>query len=71
MTSARPLLMNRYREDEARKLRIIAEVKRKRLPCFTVVRNRVARGLELEVVHAGKGLARAASRSSCACRSKA
>jgi hypothetical protein len=32
-------LMNRYREDEARKLRIIAEVKRKRLPCFTVVRN--------------------------------
>ena len=32
-------LMNRYREDEARKLRIIAEVKRKDLPCFTVVRN--------------------------------
>ena len=32
-------LMNRYREDEARKLRIIAEVKRKGLPCFTVVRN--------------------------------
>ena len=34
-----PYLMNRYREDEARKLRIIAEVKRKGLPCFTVVRN--------------------------------
>jgi hypothetical protein len=34
-----PYLMNRYREDEARKLRIIAEVKRKHLPCFTVVRN--------------------------------
>jgi hypothetical protein len=34
-----PYLMNRYREDEARKLRIIAEVKRKQLPCFTVVRN--------------------------------
>jgi hypothetical protein len=32
-------LMNRYREDEARKLRVIAEVKRKQLPCFTVVRN--------------------------------
>lgn len=32
-------LMNRYREDEARKLRIISEVKRKGLPCFTVVRN--------------------------------
>jgi len=31
--------MNRYREDEARKLRIIAEVKLKHLPCFTVVRN--------------------------------
>ena len=34
-----PYLMNRYREDEARKLRIIAEVKRKGIPCFTVVRN--------------------------------
>lgn len=34
-----PYLMNRYREDEARKLRIIAEVKRKGLPCFTVVRD--------------------------------
>ena len=34
-----PYLMNRYREDEARKLRIIAEVKHKHLPCFTVVRN--------------------------------
>jgi hypothetical protein len=34
-----PYLMNRYREDEATKLRIIAEVRRKRLPCFTVVRN--------------------------------
>jgi hypothetical protein len=34
-----PYLMNRYREDEARKLRIIAEVKRKGVPCFTVVRN--------------------------------
>lgn len=34
-----PYLMNRYREDEARKLRIIAEVKRKGMPCFTVVRN--------------------------------
>ena len=34
-----PYLMNRYREDEARKLRIIGEVKRKALPCFTVVRN--------------------------------
>jgi hypothetical protein len=34
-----PYLMNRYREDEARKLRIIAEVKRKEIPCFTVVRN--------------------------------
>lgn len=34
-----PYLMNRYREDEARKLRIIAEVQRKQLPCFTVVRN--------------------------------
>ena len=34
-----PYLMNRYREDEARKLRIIAEVRRKGLPCFTVVRN--------------------------------
>jgi hypothetical protein len=34
-----PYLMNRYREDEARKLRIIAEAKRKGIPCFTVVRN--------------------------------
>jgi hypothetical protein len=34
-----PYLMNRYREDEARKLRIIAEVRHKQLPCFTVVRN--------------------------------
>lgn len=34
-----PYLMNRYREDEARKLRIIAEVQRRNLPCFTVVRN--------------------------------
>jgi hypothetical protein len=34
-----PYLMNRYREDEARKLRIIAEVRHKHLPCFTVVRN--------------------------------
>ncbi|MCM2312107.1 MAG: sulfotransferase family protein [Steroidobacteraceae bacterium] len=34
-----PYLMNRYREDEATKLRIIAEVRRKHLPCFTVVRN--------------------------------
>ena len=34
-----PYLMNRYREDEARKRRIIAEVKRKHLPCFTVVRS--------------------------------
>jgi hypothetical protein len=34
-----PYLMNRYREDEARKLRIIAEVKRKGIPCFTVVRS--------------------------------
>jgi hypothetical protein len=34
-----PYLMNRYREDEARKLRIIAEAQRKGLPCFTVVRN--------------------------------
>ena len=34
-----PYLMNRYREDEARKLRIIAEVKHNHLPCFTVVRN--------------------------------
>lgn len=34
-----PYLMNRYREDEARKLRIIDEVRRKRLPCFTVVRD--------------------------------
>jgi len=34
-----PYLMNRYREDEARKLRIITEVKRKGLPCFTVVRS--------------------------------
>ncbi len=34
-----PYLMNRYREDEARKLRIIAEVKRKEMPSFTVVRN--------------------------------
>lgn len=34
-----PYLMNRYREDEARKLRIIAEVMRKHLPCFTVVRS--------------------------------
>ena len=32
-------LMNRYREAEDRKLRIIAEVKRKGIPCFTVVRN--------------------------------
>ena len=34
-----PYLMNRYREDEVCKLRIIAEVKRKEIPCFTVVRN--------------------------------
>jgi len=34
-----PYLMNRYREDEARKLRIIDEVRRKQLPCFTVVRD--------------------------------
>jgi len=34
-----PYLMNRYREDEARKLRIIDEVRRKHLPCFTVVRD--------------------------------
>jgi hypothetical protein len=40
-----PYLMNRYREDEARKLRIIAEVRRKRLPCFTVVRNPWARAV--------------------------
>jgi Sulfotransferase family len=40
-----PYLMNRYREDEARKLRIIAEVKRKGLPCFTVVRNPWARAV--------------------------
>jgi hypothetical protein len=40
-----PCLMNRYREDEARKLRIIAEVKRKGLPCFTVVRNPWARAV--------------------------
>ena len=32
-------LMNRYREAEDRKLRIISEVKRKGIPCFTVVRN--------------------------------
>jgi hypothetical protein len=40
-----PYLMNRYREDEVRKLRIIAEVKRKGLPCFTVVRNPWARAV--------------------------
>jgi hypothetical protein len=40
-----PYLMNRYREDEARKLRIIGEVKRKGLPCFTVVRNPWARAV--------------------------
>jgi hypothetical protein len=40
-----PYLMNRYREDEARKLRIIAEVKRQGLPCFTVVRNPWARAV--------------------------
>jgi hypothetical protein len=40
-----PYLMNRYREDEARKLRIIEEVKRKELPCFTVVRNPWARAV--------------------------
>ena len=40
-----PYLMNRYREDETRKLRIIAEVKRKGLPCFTVVRNPWARAV--------------------------
>lgn len=40
-----PYLMNRYREDEARKLRIIAEVKRKGIPCFTVVRNPWARAV--------------------------
>ena len=40
-----PYLMNRYREDEARKLRIITEVKRKTLPCFTVVRNPWARAV--------------------------
>lgn len=34
-----PYLMNRYREDEPRKVRIIAEVKQNRLPCFTIVRN--------------------------------
>ena len=31
--------MNRYQEDEARKLRIIAEAKSREIPCFTVVRN--------------------------------
>lgn len=40
-----PYLMNRYREDEVRKLRIIAEVKRRGLPCFTVVRNPWARAV--------------------------
>jgi len=32
-------LMNRYREQEERKLRIIDEVRRKGIPSFTVVRN--------------------------------
>ena len=31
--------MNRYQEDEARKLRLIEEVKASGIPCFTVVRN--------------------------------
>jgi hypothetical protein len=31
--------MNRYREDEARKLHLVAETKLKHRPCFTVVRS--------------------------------
>lgn len=38
-------LMNRYREEEARKLQLIAELRRKRVPCFTVVRNPWSRAL--------------------------
>ena len=38
-------LMNRYREEEARKLALIAEVKRNGVPCFTVVRNPWSRAL--------------------------
>jgi len=38
-------LVNRYREAEDRKLRIIAEVKRKGIPCFTVVRSPWARAV--------------------------
>jgi hypothetical protein len=37
--------MNRYREDEARKLRIIALAKCRHVPCFTVVRNPWARAV--------------------------
>jgi hypothetical protein len=40
-----PYLMNRYREDEARKLRIVAELRRTGLPSFTVVRNPWARAV--------------------------
>jgi hypothetical protein len=38
-------LMNRYRGEEARKLRLIEEVRRKGLPSFTVVRNPWARAV--------------------------
>lgn len=38
-------LMNRYREEEAGKLKLIEEVKRRHLPCFTVVRNPWSRAL--------------------------
>lgn len=38
-------LMNRYREAEDRKLRIISEAKRKGIPCFTVVRDPWARAV--------------------------
>jgi chondroitin 4-sulfotransferase 11 len=32
-------LMNRYQEDEARKLQLIVELRHRHIPCFTVVRN--------------------------------
>jgi len=38
-------LINRYREEEARKLRVIEEARRKGLPSFTVVRNPWARAV--------------------------